>query len=93
MIRYVSPVLDRALTPTTYACRSGMGNHAAVRQAQRYLQRFPWYVGIVNTDEDCHCFAERLPRVPFRHLNGNFVRRGTRLKQKGQTGWDLMDFF
>jgi retron-type reverse transcriptase len=40
------PVLEQALTPTTFACRKGMGNHAAVLQAQRYLRRFPWCVKI-----------------------------------------------
>ncbi len=40
------PVLERALTPTTFACREGMGNHAAVKEVQRHLRRFPWYVKI-----------------------------------------------
>lgn len=40
------PVLDRALTRTTFACREGMGHHAAVRSVQRHLRRFPWYVKI-----------------------------------------------
>ncbi len=44
--RFAGPVLERALTPTTFACRQGMGNHAAVRQVQRHLRRFPWYVKI-----------------------------------------------
>jgi hypothetical protein len=45
-MHYAGPVLDRALTPTTFACRKRMGNHAAVLQVQRYLRRFPWYVKI-----------------------------------------------
>ena len=43
---WAGPVLDRALTSTTYACREGMGNHAAVRQVQHHLRRYPWYVKI-----------------------------------------------
>lgn len=40
------PVLERALTATTFACRQGMGHHAAVQQVQSHLRRFPWYVKI-----------------------------------------------
>lgn len=46
LMALAGPVLERALTPTTFACRRGMGHHAAVQQVQRYLQRFPWYVKI-----------------------------------------------
>lgn len=46
VMNLAGPVLERALTPTTYACREGMGSHAAVRQVQRHLRRFPWYVKI-----------------------------------------------
>lgn len=46
VIGHVGPLLERALTKTTYACRVGMGNHAAVKQVQRHLRRFPWYIKI-----------------------------------------------
>jgi RNA-directed DNA polymerase len=46
VMRLAGPVLERAMTPTAFACRQGMGHHAAVRQVQRHLQRFPWYVQI-----------------------------------------------
>jgi hypothetical protein len=46
VIALAGPVLDRALTPTTFACREGMGKHAAAWQVQRQLRRFPWYVKI-----------------------------------------------
>ncbi len=46
VMHYAGPVLERALTPTTFACRKRMGNHAAVLHVQRYLRRFPWYVKI-----------------------------------------------
>lgn len=46
MMNLAGPVLDRALTATTFACRTGMGHHAAVQAAQRHLRRFPWYVKI-----------------------------------------------
>lgn len=46
VMHFVGPVLERALTPTTFACRQGMGTHAAVQQVQHHLRRFPWYVKI-----------------------------------------------
>jgi retron-type reverse transcriptase len=46
VMNLAGPVLERALTPTTYACREGKGSHAAVRQVQHHLRRFPWYVKI-----------------------------------------------
>jgi len=44
LMNLAGPVLDRALTSATYACRPGMGHHAAVRRVQEHLQRYPWYV-------------------------------------------------
>ena len=46
VMHLAGPVLERALTPTTFACRQQMGHHAALRQVQRHLRRFPWYVKI-----------------------------------------------
>jgi hypothetical protein len=37
------PVLDRSLVDDTFACRPGLGPHAAALRAQRHLRRFPWY--------------------------------------------------
>ena len=46
VMNLAGPVLERALTPTSFDCREGKGNHAAVRQVQHHLRRFPWYVKI-----------------------------------------------
>lgn len=46
IMQHAGPVFERALTATTFACRKGMGHHAAVRQVQKHLRRFPWYVKI-----------------------------------------------
>jgi len=46
VMHLAGPALERTLTPTTFACRRQMGHHAALRQAQRHLRRFPWYVKI-----------------------------------------------
>ncbi len=46
VMHHAGPVLERLLTATTFACRQGMGHHAAVQRVQEHLQRFPWYVQI-----------------------------------------------
>lgn len=46
VMHHAGPVLERLLTATTFACRRGMGHHAAVRRVQEYVQRFPWYAQI-----------------------------------------------
>jgi hypothetical protein len=38
------PVFERALVPTTYACRPDKGVHLAVAQVQANLRRYSWYV-------------------------------------------------
>ncbi len=43
LINLAGPVLEGAMTPTTYACRPGMGVHRAASAAQRNLRRFAWY--------------------------------------------------
>jgi len=40
------PVLERAMVPTSYACRPGMGIHQAVQKVQKYLRCYPYYVKI-----------------------------------------------
>ncbi len=37
---------ERMLVPTGFACRPGLGVHAAVRQVQRNLRRFGWWVQV-----------------------------------------------
>lgn len=46
LINYIGPVLDRAMIASTFACRIGKGNHAAVQQVQSHIRRYPWYVKI-----------------------------------------------
>lgn len=40
------PVLERAMTDGSYACRPAKGALAAVKAVQSALQRFPWYVKV-----------------------------------------------
>jgi RNA-directed DNA polymerase len=43
---HAGPVLERAMTDGSFACRPGKGALAAVQAVQSRLQRFPWYVKI-----------------------------------------------
>ncbi len=43
VMNQAGPVLERAMTPTTYACRPGKGVHAAAQHVQTGIRRFPWY--------------------------------------------------
>jgi retron-type reverse transcriptase len=45
-INYAGPILDRALAPSTFACRPGKGPLAAVKWVQHCMRRFPWYVKV-----------------------------------------------
>jgi retron-type reverse transcriptase len=40
----IEPVLDRAMTADTYACRRGKGAHAALDRACRFLERHRYYL-------------------------------------------------
>jgi len=46
VINFIGPVLDRAMVDSTFACREGKGVHAAARQVQKNIRRFPWHVKI-----------------------------------------------
>jgi RNA-directed DNA polymerase len=49
IMNLAEPVFERALVPSTYACRPKRGVHKAVSEVQRHLQRFPWF-GKVDID-------------------------------------------
>ena len=44
LIRHLGPVLDKALVPSTFACRKGKGNIAAIERVQKGLRGYPWFV-------------------------------------------------
>lgn len=46
IMNLAEPVFERALIPASFACRPGKGVHAAVREVQRDLRRFPWFVKV-----------------------------------------------
>ncbi len=40
----LEPFFDRRLIYDTYACRSGKGNHMAVKRAQQFARRYPYFL-------------------------------------------------
>jgi hypothetical protein len=46
LIDVLEPHLDRRMAPCSFACRRGMGQHRALRQAQRLVRRWPWFLQI-----------------------------------------------
>lgn len=46
ILNLAEPVFEQSLVDWTFACRSGKGVHLAVKQVQRNLQRFPWFVQV-----------------------------------------------
>jgi len=46
ILNLVEARFERMLVSSTYACRPGLGVHAAVRAVQRHLQRFAWVVQV-----------------------------------------------
>ncbi len=46
VMNLAGPVLERAMSPTSFACRPGMGVHRAVERVQENLRSYPWYAKI-----------------------------------------------
>lgn len=40
----LEPLFERTLIHDTYACRVGKGNHAALKRAQQFMRRYPYYL-------------------------------------------------
>lgn len=66
---------ERAMVDNSYACRKGKGVHLAVKQVQRHLRAYPWYVKI---DIDGYFPAinhQILHRVLMRKFKGKEISR------------------
>ena len=46
ILNLAEPRFEQMLVPSSFACRPGLGVHAAVRAAQGHLQRFGWWVQV-----------------------------------------------
>ncbi|WP_028877253.1 RNA-directed DNA polymerase [Teredinibacter turnerae] len=45
-MNYAAPVLEKAMSPTSYTCRHGFGVHQAIGKAQKCLRAFPYVIKI-----------------------------------------------
>ena len=43
VMNLAGPVLERAMLPTSFACRPGLGVHRAASHVQHAIRRYPWY--------------------------------------------------
>ena len=43
VINLAGPVIERAMLPTSYACRAGLGVHRAAESVQQSIRRYQWY--------------------------------------------------
>jgi RNA-directed DNA polymerase len=60
LMRLLEPRLEQALVPTTFACRPGLGVHAALHHAQACARRWPWYLKL-----DVEHYFPNLPHGPL----------------------------
>lgn len=67
ILNLAEPVFERSLTSCTYACRPGMGVHAAIAEVQAHLARWPWYVKV-----DVGAY---FPSIDHQHLMALLERR------------------
>lgn len=44
LVRGIEPVFEGAFIFDSYATRKGKGSHAAVKRAQEFLKKYPWYL-------------------------------------------------
>lgn len=54
------PVFERWLISQTYACRTGLGLRAAIRESQKWVNRKAWYLQM-----DVKHYFETVPREPL----------------------------
>ena len=76
LVRLMEPRLERALVPTSFACRPGRGVHAALLHAQANMQRTP--MGWTLKLDVEHCFPNidhaRLLALLHRRFKGSAMR-------------------
>ena len=57
-MNHAAPVLERAMLPTSFACRPGLGVHLAADTVQQHIRRYAWYCQVdissyfANIDHD-----------------------------------------
>ena len=66
IINVMEPRLDRRFIFDSYACRRGKGTHRAIRRAQYYMRKYPWFL---KTD-----IVKFFPNVDHEILMGQLCR-------------------
>lgn len=70
-----APVFERAMVDHTYACRPGKGVHRAVKQVQKNLQSYSWYVQIDIDSYFANIDHRALMQVLMRRFKGRDIQR------------------
>ena len=70
LMNLAGPVLERAMTPFSYACRPGMGVHRAAKRVQHHCRQYPWYTRIDIAGYFASIGHECLLRVLQRKFKG-----------------------
>jgi len=74
LIRMLEPRLEQALVPTSFACRPGLGVHAALRHTQACARRWPWYLKLDVEHYFPNLDHARLLALIGRRFKGSVVR-------------------
>jgi retron-type reverse transcriptase len=70
LINLASPVLERAMLPTSFACRPGLGVHRAAQSVHRSIRRFAWYCQIDISSYFANIDHEILLVILWRRFKG-----------------------
>jgi retron-type reverse transcriptase len=70
LMNLAGEVLERAMMPTSYACRPNKGVHKAVQQVQQHLRQYAYYVKIDINGYFAAIDHERLLQILLRRFKG-----------------------
>lgn len=75
LMNLAAPTLERAMCPTSFACRPGMGVHRAAEQVQYNIRRYAWYAKIDIAGYFASINHEILLHVLLRRFKGEDLIR------------------
>ena len=78
VMNLAGPVLERAMHPSSFACRPGKGVHRAAMQAQANLQRYSWYGQVDIAGYFASIDHELVFRILLRRFKGKRFERQLR---------------
>jgi retron-type reverse transcriptase len=80
LINLAGPVLERAMLPTSFACRPNLGVHRAAGRVQQCIRRYAWYCQIDISNYFANINHEILLAVLLRRFKGDeFSQQSQRL--------------